>query len=202
MSQENVEIVRATFDRKPRAAILGAAMGRHLDERLALRAPRLYRRLVKLVLSLPPGSPVRRRLVKWLVARGWGAQSRQDDELLLVIGYDPNVELNMIGDKFLVLGFAERYHGHEGYREFLRLWRAEWSDVRYKPEALIDFGDRLVMRVTTTARGASSGAEVTLTAGYALWTADGAVVRQDFYWDWSACVEALGLSDQAAHADS
>jgi len=100
-----------------------------------------------------------------------------------------------------VLGFAERYHGHEGYREFLRLWRAEWSDVRYKPEALIDLGDRLVMRVTTTARGASSGAEVTLTAGYALWT-DGAVVRQDFYWDWSACVEALGLSDQAAHADS
>src|SRR5438874_5534438 len=28
------------FRSKPRAAILGAAMGRHLDERLALRAPR------------------------------------------------------------------------------------------------------------------------------------------------------------------
>ena len=33
------------------------------------------------------------------------------------------------------------------------------------------------------------------------WTADGAVVRQDFYWDWSACVEALGLSDPDVHAD-
>jgi ketosteroid isomerase-like protein len=179
------------------AAILGGAMGRHLDERLMLRAPRLSRRLVKLVQALPPGSPVRRKLVKRLMARGWEAQSRQDDEFLLVVGYDPNVEFNLIGDDFRALGFAERYHGHEGYREYLGLWRAEWSDVRYKPEALIDLGDRLVMRVRTTARGASSGAEVTLSAAHVCWVADGAIVRQDFYWDWSACVEALGVDDNA-----
>jgi ketosteroid isomerase-like protein len=167
-------------------------MRRHLDERLALRAPGLYRRLFKPLLALPTGSPLRRRVLKRQVARGFEALSREDDEVIL-LAYDDDAEINIIGDEFRALGFAERYHGHQGCRDFLQLWRAEWMSARYTPEAVIDLGDRLVLRIMLTARGASSGAEVTQTTGYIFYLGDGAIVRQDFYWDWSECVEALGL---------
>jgi hypothetical protein len=68
-------------------------MGRHLDEHLASRAPRFFRRLIKLMLALPPGSPVRHRALKRLVARACGAVSRGDDEIVL-LAFDRDVEIN------------------------------------------------------------------------------------------------------------
>jgi ketosteroid isomerase-like protein len=180
-----------------RAAILGVAMGRHLNERLALRAPWLSRRLFKLLLALPPRSSVRRRALKRVGKRAWEAFSRGDDELGLLF-VDRDVEINNIG--FEALGLAERYHGHPGALEFRRLWLAEWagSQITHTPEALIDLGDRLVWRVTLTARGATSGADVAQTMGFVHWWADGAIVRSDAYWKWPECVAALGLDDALA----
>ena len=171
-------------------------MGRRLDERLALRAPRLFRRLAKLLMALPAGSSLRRSAFKWIGRRGWAALSRGDDELALLL-VDRDVEINRIG--FTGLGFAERYHGKEGLLEMRRLWRAEWAgaQITYTPEALIDLGDRLVWRVRLSARGASSGANVAQTCGFVHWLADGMVVRSDAYREWSECVEALGLGDVA-----
>ena len=171
-------------------------MGRHLDERLALRAPWVVRRLTKLLMALPPGSPVRRSALRRIGGRAWAAFSRGDDEVgLLLIHRD--VEINRIG--FTGLGFAERDHGKEGLFEMRRLWRAEWAgaQITYTPEALIDLGDRLVWRVRLSARGASSGANVAQTCGFVQWLADGMVVRSDAYREWSDCVEALGLNDLA-----
>lgn len=182
-------------------AILGAAMERNLDERVASRAPGLFRRLVKLVLALPPNSPVRRRVLRWVGARGWSALSRGDDEIALLL-VDRDVEINHVGG-LTMTGLAERYHGHEGLLEFLGLWRAEWAgkQITHTPEVLIDLGDRLVWRVKVTARGATSGADVSHTSGFVHWLADGLVVRQDVYQEWSECIEALGL-DEAAPAVS
>ena len=171
-------------------------MGRHLDERLALRAPRLLRRLTKLVLALPPSSPVRRKAFKRGLARAYEAVSRGDDEIVL-LAFDRAVEINNIG--WAMSGIAERYHGKEGWLEMRRLWRAEWAgaQITYTPEALIDLGDRLVWRVRLSARGASSGANVAQTCGFVQWLADGMVVRSDAYREWSDCVDALGLNDLA-----
>jgi hypothetical protein len=175
-------------------------MGRHLDEHLASRAPRLYRRLIKLMLALPPGSPVRHRALKRAVARGCEAVSRGDDEIVL-LAFDRDVEINNIG--WAMTGIAERYHGHAGFLEFLRLWRTEWAgaQITHTPEAVIDLGDRFVMRITITARGASSGVDVSQTAGVVDWWADDAIVRHDTYWEWSECRAALRL-DEAAVAVS
>jgi ketosteroid isomerase-like protein len=172
--------------------------GRHLDERLALHAPRLQRRLIKVVGALPPGSPLRRRALKRMMARGWAALSRGDDEIVLLI-FDRDVEFNIIGAAPDLVGLAAGYRGHEGWLEFIGLWRAEWagSQITHTPEALIDLGDRVVMRITLTARGATSGADVAQSMGIVSWVADGAIVRQDNYWEWSECVEALGLRDIA-----
>jgi ketosteroid isomerase-like protein len=171
-------------------------MGRYFDERLALRTPRLYRQLIKLVVALPPGSPVRRRALERMVVRGWAALSRGDDEIVLLL-FDRDVEFNIIGAD--VVDLAEHYHGHEGWLEFIGHWRASWGglQITHTPEAVIDLGDRIVTRVTLTARGATSGADVAQTIGVVNWVADGAIMRQDNYWEWSKCVEALGLDDSA-----
>jgi ketosteroid isomerase-like protein len=171
-------------------------MGRHLDERLALRAPWLFRRLMKLLMALPVDSSVRRRATKWIGERGWAAFSRGDDEVILLIA-DRDVEVNNID--FPALGLAECYHGSTGLLEFGRLWRAEWegSQITHTPEALIDLGDRLVWRVRLTARGATSGVSVDQTCGFVQWWADGALVRSDAYWQWSECIETLGLDEVA-----
>lgn len=173
-------------------------MGRHLDERLALRAPRLYRRLAKLVLARPAGSRLRRRAVERVTTRLWAALSRGDDAVVL-FAFGRDLEFNIIGGEAELVGIATRYEGHEGWCEFIRLWRAEWagSQITHTPEAVIDLGDRVVTRVTLTARGATSGADFSQTMGIVSWLADGAIVRQDNYLQWPACVEALGLDDGA-----
>ena len=176
-------------------------MGRHLDERLALGAPCLYRRLNKLALALSPGTPVRERFAKRAVARAVEALAREDYEVVL-LAYDPDAEITMVGDEPSAVGFAEHYPGHQGYRDLMRTWRVAWVSPRFTPEALIDLGDRFVVRVKVSGRGVSSGAEVAQILGYVLDFADGVVVRMDIYWDWSACVEALGLHDRATSAAS
>jgi ketosteroid isomerase-like protein len=169
-------------------------MGRHLDERLALSMPRLTRALANLVLALPPSSSARRRALKRISARVWAALSRGDDEVVL-LAFDPEIEFNIIGAEPDLLGLADRYHGHAGWLQFIERWRAEWtgSQLIHTPKALIDLGDRVVTRMTVTAQGATSGADVAQTMGIVSWLADGAVARQDNYWEWSDCVEALGL---------
>ncbi len=102
----------------------------------------------------------------------------------------------------LALGFAEGYHGHQGYLDLMRLWRTAWLSPHYTPEAVIDLGDRFVVCIKLTGQGASSGAEVAQTCGCVLDFADGAVVRMAIYWDSSECVEALGLGDRATAAAS
>jgi ketosteroid isomerase-like protein len=176
-------------------------VGRRLDERVALRAPWLFRQLVKLMLVLPPGLVVKRRLVRSFLARGVKALAREDYELVLLT-YHPDVEITNVGSDALALGFAEHYHGHHGYRELMRLWRAGWLSPRYRPEAVTDLGRRLVVRVRLTGRGASSGAEVTQTCGCVLDFARGTVVRMHIYWDWSECVAALGLEQRRTSAAS
>jgi ketosteroid isomerase-like protein len=163
-----------------------------------LRTPRFTRQLARLVLALPPGSPVRRRALHRLVGRLWAALSRGDDEVVL-LAFDRELEFSIIGGEAELLGLAEHYDGHEGWLEFIRLWRAQWAGahITHTPEALIDLGDRLVWRVRLSARGASSGANVTETFGFVQWVADGVVVRSDAYREWSDCVEALGLGDVA-----
>ena len=106
------------------------------------------------------------------------------------------MEVTNIGDDALALGFgfADRYHGHQGYLDLMRLWRAAWLSPRYTPEAVTDLGDRFVVRIKLTGQGASSGAEVAQSCGCVLDFADGAVVRMAIYWDWSEYVEALGCS--------
>jgi ketosteroid isomerase-like protein len=173
-------------------------MRRHFDERLALAAPGLFRLFRRLLFRLPPGSLLRRRVLKRFAVLGWEAFARGDYDATL-IGFDPEYTINLFGDWFRGLGFATSYVGRAGLVEFGEAWRAEWSSIGYEVGQLFDLGDQIVMRFTTVSRGAVSGAEVRQTAGAAYSLADGTIVRMDFYWNWADCAAAMRL-DQAANS--
>ena len=178
------------MNRLPPGEILGSAMPRHLDERLALRFPALFRLLAGRATSLPPGAALRRRLAERSLSRGFEGLSRGDPEFLLLT-MAPDVEFNYLGGG---VGFAERYRGHEGVREFTRDWIAAWGNADYEVERVIDLGDRIVYRHKVTTSGDSSGAEITNTQGGVAYLGDGVIRRIDTYWHWWDLVEALGLT--------
>jgi ketosteroid isomerase-like protein len=145
-------------------------------------------------MRLPPGSSLRRRMIKRWAVRGWDAVGRGDYDVALSIA-DRDYELNVIGERSAALGFESRYRGHAGMKEFTTSWRTAWSSQRYQVQKIFDLGDVIAMRFTNTTRGQTSGVELSMTVGSVYFIEDGTIVRQDFYWDWDECAATVGLDD-------
>ncbi len=169
-------------------------MTRHRDERFALRFPGLFDRLLRRVLALPLGSPLRQRAVKRLASRGFEAFSRGDAEAVLLL-FHPEVELEIIGAE--AVGLSGHRRGHEGVRSWMRDWRSQWGDYDEVLERVIDLGDSWITRSRINARGDRSGVELTHTPGGHFYFTDGKITRCDVYFDWSNLVRAEMAGDAA-----
>ena len=64
----------------------------------------------------------------------------------------------------------------------------------------IDAGDRVAVRHTW--RVAGHGPEVNMEVTNVFTVRKGKIVYQEFFWDHAEALEAVGLSEQDAHADS
>src|ERR1700694_5977625 len=85
---------------------LGVTTGRSIEERLLLWLPRpVVDVLLRRAVGLPIGSPLRRRLFKRALVRGWETTMRGD---IFEVGYEPTAELRVVG---VVVGLAERHEG-------------------------------------------------------------------------------------------
>ncbi len=79
----------------------------------------------------------------------------------------------------------------------------EGGHTRWQPEEVIDAGDKVVAFIRTGGRGKASGAEVEAYV-WNVWTfRDGEPVEWTYFGeDRAGALEAAGLSQQDAHADS
>jgi hypothetical protein len=194
MSQDSVEAMRAI-----RIPLEGRETRRHrtLDERIIVRFPALGRRLLAAWARLPRHSRLRRAMLVRLVRQGFAAANRRDFELLL-IGFDPGIELHPM----FPLDFEANYHGHDGYREAWRVILEAFEDIRLHPQELLDLGDRWLVTIEWSGHGAGSGVSISQ-QGFQLATMRrGLVVRQDDFLDRAKALKAAGLSEQDAYADS
>lgn len=66
----------------------------------------------------------------------------------------------------------------------------------------LDAGDQVVFIFRMTAKGRGSGVEVKRRDGMVWTLRDGQVIRTDYYNSEAQALEAAGLSEQDAHADS
>jgi ketosteroid isomerase-like protein len=87
------------------------------------------------------------------------------------------------------------FYGHDGYLQLWRYWLDAFEDIRWDPEEVLDFGDKLL--VTTQQRGHGSGSGVAVSEPvFQLFTLRGGfVIRQEDFLDCSEALQAAGLSD-------
>jgi ketosteroid isomerase-like protein len=95
------------------------------------------------------------------------------------------------------------YHGHAGIEQWASAVEDVWDDFQGVFTELIDVGDTVVAGFTIRGKGKESGAMVEMKI-FSVWTfRDSKVVRiVGGYRDRSEALEAAGLSEQDAHADS
>jgi SnoaL-like protein len=169
--------------------------GRSFEERVMLAMPTaLLRMLQRGFARLPPGSQLRWRGFKRLMTLGWAAASREDYEVAL-LGYEPDVEIQIAAETARTLGWAESYHGHQG---FLDLWREvrKMAELRVEPEQIIDLGDRVAVRATFAAVGRSSGVAIRETQGHIYYLSPrGLIARDEVYRTWEDTLAALERRD-------
>ena len=166
---------------------------RGMEERFALRFPRITALLARAVWRLPRRSRLRRALLRRTLVLGWEAMNRVDLEFGLAL-YDEDVE-SIFDPKVRTLGL-ESSHGREARRRTLTQVYAEFRDLRFDPGELIDLGDdRLLVIGRMKGTGRSSGAPFEMDWAN-LWTiSEGLVIRDEQFGDRAAALEAAGLSE-------
>ena len=154
-----------------------------LDARLLVRFPRLAELLALLLVRLPPGTALRRRLLSRVVVLGFWLNERESYEHVARLMYEPDSELRLHG--YDAMGLPDRYTGRVGVLAFLDDWEREVGMSAWRPREVIDLGDRVLVRVQFTGTGRMSGAEVTHTSGWLFHISPrGRIAVHDFYWEW------------------
>ena len=91
--------------------------------------------------------------------------------------------------------------GLDQIRRVMEEFRETWESARLQPHEFIEAGDLVVVPSTQHLKG-RGGIEVSASAT-SVWTIrNGAIERVTMYQERQDALEALGLSEQDAHADS
>ena len=187
MSQEKIEFVRKPLRvREPSR--------RPLDQRLALRFPRLSNAYGRFVLNrLSPTSRLRQAVV-WRGSRvGMEAFNRRDLDAAVFYGH-PDFEF-LPPREFVEAGFFEPcYRGAAGFSEYVSAW-SEVVGVRIEPVELIDLGDRVVLLAELPMRAQASGVPLTGKIATVSVLNDGKATRVQAFLDHAEALAAVGLSE-------
>ena len=97
---------------------------------------------------------------------------------------------------------AQTYRGHEGLRCYWAEDDAVWDQFTVELRQLRAVRDVVIGIGMGTASGKGSGLPVTTPLAMTFRMRDRKIVRGESYLDVNAALEAVGLSDQDAHAES
>ena len=111
--------------------------------------------------------------------------------------YDPDVIVRTVED------WPEPgpYVGREAAMRFHEQLRDTWDvNTRVPISDFIDAGDRVAVRYNW--RGAGHGPDLNMELTLVFTMRKARIVYQEFFWDHAEALEAVGLSEQDAHAGS
>jgi ketosteroid isomerase-like protein len=134
-----------------------------------------------------------------VVREVYEAWNRDDIEAVLVLIH-PEAELHNPSDYFI--GTGSFYRGHAGFRQWWKAAKSHWEYFKSHVERTLAKGDIVVTAVRFEAVGKESGAKVGQSFANAWELKDGLVVKFSAYQTVEEALEAVGLSEQDAHADS
>jgi ketosteroid isomerase-like protein len=98
-------------------------------------------------------------------------------------------------------GVRECYDGWDEVLEYLINWYSGWKEYTGEPKRFIDAGDWVVVEINEVGI-AESGLRVEQRFAHAFKIEDGKIVEWRMFGPVEEAFEALGLSEQDAHADS
>jgi hypothetical protein len=169
---------------------------RPIVDQIGLRMPRLMDIALARMAGMPPGSATRERLLRRVLRGGFDALGRMDVEVAL-LGYEPDCENVLFGAAGL--GLAERYVGHQGWRELIGDVYENFGKPDFTMKRVVDGGDRWVVEVDFVGQGKGSGAQVVLNWGTVYYLSPvGKISRQEYFWQqggWDLALQAAGLSE-------
>jgi ketosteroid isomerase-like protein len=186
MSEENVEVVRQPIALKARSR-------RGLEERIYLRFPSVSAFVIRAAWRLPPRSRPRREFLRRATHSGFDALNRGDFEASFML-YHPATEF-ITPPSLVRLGFDPVYRGPEGRREFDRAWRAEWGEMHFEPDEMLDLGDRVLFLGRVKGSGLSSGAAFESDWAVLMTISAARVIREQPFFDRREALKAAGLSE-------
>jgi ketosteroid isomerase-like protein len=132
-----------------------------------------------------------------LARKAFEAWNRGDVDAFLQT-FDPNVEV-YLPEGGLNVGVRR---GHEEVRRLMEGFLEVWRDLRMEPERFFEVRDQIVVFVHVRGTGKGSGLVVETRPAHLATVRAGKLVRLVIYPERAAALEAAGLSEQDAHADS
>ena len=129
-----------------------------------------------------------------IVQRALEASTRRDDKATFAL-YDPEVEIYGQVD-------GATYRGLTGVRTYFRDWFAAWRDFSIDAEEWIDAGEDVIAALHLRAWGRQSGVPVEERVWHVWTLRDGRLWRLRIFATKAEALEAVGLSEQDARADS
>jgi ketosteroid isomerase-like protein len=127
------------------------------------------------------------------------AFNRRDFRMLAELTHD---DLEFVSVLTAVDAGGGTYRGPEAWVSYFASMDDAWEDWQIEDFRAFDAGDDRVAAVfRLVGTGKSSGARVERDGGVAYWIRDGKFWRMRSYLDPREALEAVGLSEQDAHAD-
>ena len=111
---------------------------------------------------------------------------------------DPEVELDWSRSRGVEAGV---YRGREASRAFWATWFEVFDRVTVSPDEFIESGEHVVVPNTSHVRG-RDGVEVEAKAAVVVTIRNGRIAEWRLFQEKREALEAVGLSEQDAHADS
>ena len=124
------------------------------------------------------------------MARAYAAANRRDFELVLTFN-DPERYEYRPSHALLPPDMDTVYRGHDGYRRFWRLWLDAFEDIRWDPEEIVDFGEKVLVAARQSARGSGSGVAVSEYVFQLYTLRRGLVARQEDFVDREEALRAV-----------
>ena len=174
---------------------------RTLDERLFVRWPGAFAPLARAVNRLPPRSRLRRALLRRDVRAAVAAWNRKDLEAV-VARVHPQIVYHPRADE----PDPSPHVGRDAYEQLVYGFVDSFSRVTFEVLEVIDAGDHVitstVLHAVLRGQESASGAGVSDTYVFVYKLRDGLVVECWEYRTKQEALEAVGLSEPVAYADS
>ena len=194
MPQETVEM---EIVRQP--IVVRADTRRSLDQRLFVRLPGASRALFRILWlcmrRLSPRSRLRREAIRIFFPRAIEALNRRDLEVFSVFIH-PEIESVNTPQVVALGGLVAGSRGRDTWVEGQRRWLADWGELRYEPDAVLDLGnDQFLLLGRGRGTGRVSGIQLDTEWGLLATISDGLLAREQNFLNKAEALEAAGLSE-------